>query len=1354
MSMRRFLPLPAWLMFLSVSAVAQDCDVNGTRDSTEIRSGAAEDCNENGIPDVCEFVPLLFGEIGEQPAARGAPQVVSSGDLDGDGLSDVVVGGWEDAEGALSTLNIFFNRGGGEFAPALVIETTNLSALESADLDADGDVDLVTAGGDALRLYANDGGEFGRRLDVATPPGTVGLRVVDIDLDGKPDLVTLNPGEGNVSWYPNLAKGPLDARTFGDALSVSAPELLVPGSSVRSLAAADFDGDSDVDLALAETRDENISILENTQRGMSFPLVRSLPSGDGGMTALHAGDLDGDGRGDLVAVTRRRSVIVWRSLGEEGFGEPAKLKFSADSLVLADINADGALDLVAAGPEPVGGLARVLLGSAGEDGAAGSFMPPQNFTAESDTVVRADDFDGDGDVDLVFANSERTRVLFQGEEDAAVFDKPMRFGAQDRPHWIEVGNFNGDGIPDVLTANSDDRTYSLFFGGGDGSFQFQEVRDVGFQDVRAVAAIDVNQDGVDDAVFSASRFEDARMLIIQNDGSGTLGAVEVTRLPNFHTGTLFKADMDGDGFVDVLVPGGERQVLAVLYIDGEGGFGQTQLLKTSSQPNSAAAGDLDLDGDLDLVTANHNSSDLSILLQESTQESPRSFAPAVTVPLDGTARGVTLGDFDQDGVLDVATVAGDDVTILLNRGDGTLDFALERAALNTRGVVGFGGQGFGFRLSAVDLDGDGLLDLLLTTTIDVAILRGRGDGTFFRPRFIRTGSDVIYSALGVDVDADDDNDIVFGDRTGQNVVVLLNQLAASVPPEEFLGEICTPLDFELVSLPEVGPLSERRTTYFLPAREDPELLETLYVNVARFPLERDFLREVFPKRFGDLTDERFTELALRRATRDYFSGALRRLRLDDGRTAYGFDVRTALVEPDELLSLQETRGVRARLEESFGLRPLVYFPGTPGAREAARDWDAPDFPVVISEEKDPPLAEGNPTFVLEIPADTVLCGVFAVAGGGRGVRDEYELKARVRLREGALMLPTENDTFSGELFAEVLFGPERLTAEAEDTGTFRVVRIPPNVNSDVTTFRFTYSQPFTFPPSAQTPAQTPARLLELEVLSPLVFRARGDEPLTESQTLPEEYFVALKGREPLQAKLDGEPLVRFGSCTYEALPRWGIEAELEDGTVISLEERFEEAASVTETAPASVTRAEVTIGEERRVVMDYFNLVYSAFRHNRAVDYWVIFDEPVTIDAGVVHAVELQALEEDPAFARTAQAVYLGADFEVLSRPSVTRFERAPLPEAFFIRGDAAGDGTLDVLDALQVLRFVFEREATLPCLKAADANDDGQLNIVDAIAVISQLFGRGDALADPFPDCGSDPTEDALSCRSAPPCP
>ena len=364
--------------------------------------------------------------------------------------------------------------------------------------------------------------------------------------------------------------------------------------------------------------------------------------------------------------------------------------------------------------------------------------------------------------------------------------------------------------------------------------------------------------------------------------------------------------------------------------------------------------------------------------------------------------------------------------------------------------------------------------------------------------------------------------------------------------------------------------------------------------------------------------------------------------------------------------------------------------------------------------------------------------------------EERALKSQVRLRPGTLALPTESETFTAELFEEVLLGPHREPASPLESGTFRVVRLPlpketpaPNETA-AAVYRFTYRQPFTL---------DDGRLLELEVVAPLEFRAQGEEPVSESQTLPGEFFVALKGREALQGRLDGEPLLYYGSCTYESLPLWDITAELEGGGTLRLEERFEAVESRFETAPAGLVRAEFELGGDQHVVREYFDLSYSAARHNTLLEYWVTLEPPVAIaGVGTVHTVELQAPEPERNRA-TATASYLGADFEILARPTVMRFVRRPRADLLFVRGDASGDGQLAVLDALVVLAGLFEG-AALPCRQAADANDDGRVNIVDAIVVVSALFAAAGELPQPFPNCGADPTVDALPCDSPPACP
>ncbi len=91
--------------------------------------------------------------------------------------------------------------------------------------------------------------------------------------------------------------------------------------------------------------------------------------------------------------------------------------------------------------------------------------------------------------------------------------------------------------------------------------------------------------------------------------------------------------------------------------------------------------------------------------------------------------------------------------------------------------------------------------------------------------------------------------------------------------------------------------------------------------------------------------------------------------------------------------------------------------------------------------------------------------------------------------------------------------------------------------------------------------------------------------------------------------------------------------------------------------------------------------------------------------------------------------------------------------ESPFVRGDANADGGVDLSDAVTVLFRVFLGGAEPPCLDAADADDSGSLDITDPITVLSYLFIEGRSPKSPFPECGLDPTADALGCASFPPC-
>ncbi|MCH2580003.1 MAG: FG-GAP-like repeat-containing protein, partial [Planctomycetes bacterium] len=137
------------------SALAVDCNRNGVDDQVDISGAASADCNENGIPDECEFAPLQFGLREQALSVERFPRALTSGDFDGDGDNDLVTAN-KNADTS-STLSLLNNQGEGVFTRTDIPAGVRASSIESADLDADGDRDLVTANCFPSERFWNDG---------------------------------------------------------------------------------------------------------------------------------------------------------------------------------------------------------------------------------------------------------------------------------------------------------------------------------------------------------------------------------------------------------------------------------------------------------------------------------------------------------------------------------------------------------------------------------------------------------------------------------------------------------------------------------------------------------------------------------------------------------------------------------------------------------------------------------------------------------------------------------------------------------------------------------------------------------------------------------------------------------------------------------------------------------------------------------------------------------------------------------------------------------------------------------------------------------------------------------------------
>jgi len=247
---------------------------------------------------------------------------------------------------------------------------------------------------------------------------------------------------------------------------------------------------------------------------------------------------------------------------------------------------------------------------------------------------------------------------------------PRGFDAGSGPQSVAVGDFNGDGKPDLAVVNSYSNNVSILLGNGDGTFQIHVDYPTGAQ-----------------------------------PGSVAIG------------------DFNGDGKLDLAVVNSYSNNVSVLLGNGNGTFQPAVSYGTGSGtgPAFVAVGDFNHDGKLDLAVANSNSSNVSVLLGNGDG----TFQTAVNYDVGGAPTSIAVGDFNHDGKLDLAVavpVPGPStyVSVLLGNGDGTFQTAVNYNAPYAPDAVAVG-----------DFNGDGNLDLVVgNRSSNISVFLGNGDGTF------------------------------------------------------------------------------------------------------------------------------------------------------------------------------------------------------------------------------------------------------------------------------------------------------------------------------------------------------------------------------------------------------------------------------------------------------------------------------------------------------------------------------------------------------------------------------------------------------------------------------------------------
>jgi len=347
---------------------------------------------------------------------------------------------------------------------------------------------------------------------------------------------------------------------------------------------------------------------------------------------------------------------------------------------------------------------------------------------------------------------------------------PATVATGNGPNAVAIGNLDNDGNLDLVVLNNADETVSILLGNGDGTFTPAVPATVATGNGPNALALG-NLDGDGDLDLIVINQADATVSILLGNGDGTFTpAVPATVATGLTPVAVAIGDLDNDGNLDLAVLNNGAETVSILLGNGDGTFTPAvpATVATGNGPNAVAIGNLDNDGNLDLVVLNNADATVSILLGNGDG----TFTPAVpaTVATGNGPNALALGNLDGDGDFDLVVLnnGAETVSILLGNGDGTFTPAVPATVATGNGPNA---------LALGDLDGDGDLDLVVLNNADetVSIFLGNGNGTFTPavPATVATGNAPNDLALG-DLDGDGDLDLVVLNNAAETVSILLN----------------------------------------------------------------------------------------------------------------------------------------------------------------------------------------------------------------------------------------------------------------------------------------------------------------------------------------------------------------------------------------------------------------------------------------------------------------------------------------------------------------------------------------------------------------------------------------------------
>ncbi len=1239
---------------------------------------------------------------------------LSAGDFDGDRVPDLAVAG-RTLAGATVVLALGDRERFNVASRHVVAGSLIRDSGSFVDIDGDGDLDfaqfLARAAGSPFGGSTGVGFLLRNVEGVAREEAFLGATAEvmspvwgDFDGDGLVDLVALN-SRTNMIWTRDSRGG---FRT---------PRVL-PRIYFSTATAADLDGDGDLDLAYAVGSSRAYSVAWNDGDGFrdqpAFSRI-ALPEGVAPELAVSAIDVDGDGRVDVCGGVRRHCAATdgraWfaKNHGEGDISAGARLVTaagraarSARHSAFGDVNGDGIVDVVQADEDGIGAYLGTL-GPISRD-CNGNGVPDESELDDCDGDTIPDDCEPDADGD--------------GFPDGCGFDCNEN-GIRDEQDIAagHAADCDENGVPDECELELGDRNR-------DGTLDACQIGEHG--------SPDCNSNGIPDPIDLHTRTRFGSPLAIELLGEN-LSRTEAS------VGAIAAGDVDGDEWTDVLVartgnccPPSSGTIEILSNLEGRL-VARGVVVRREALMTSFAAGDLDADGDLDVVVGitpclGTGSSRIESLVNTGNGET---FVERDSHASLGTVTESVLEDFDGDGDADLVTTATMDsatiVQIWWNGGSGVFSPGIDH--LLTEECSG---------IDTPDLDDDGIADIVVGTSGDRHAWILLSTQEFDSGRQTPSVSSMAQVGLAfADFNRDQKTDV----------------LAIPVRDPD-RGWIHERNDDGTWITTEIGVEGVEGIPLALPREEDR------IPDVAFFSSQRSAVL---------LTVGSFSR-----------AGHL------EGGSIYG--LRGPLVEDPIPVDLD--RDGRDELLIATADSLSVVGRTSNGAWSAPRqhdvDW-ATTYPIVARDldgDGDLDLAsvrQGSPLNILRtgsqviwntpdglVRANSAAAGseILAIGAVDRDRSLDFVVRSFLDLGYAAGRAAGDRRAARAQIFAPEfrpsaavvadLTGDERaeIVAASELTRALHTFFVRPDGDANLAfepgpTIRLGNFATFLRSADFNADGFSDIAVIARETTDPVsasvgILLGRGDGSFEG----PRRYAVRTNAHAFVVDDFDGDGNADVAVGGPE---RTLVFAGVGDGRLIeSVECRDGPQTGLAVADFSGDGLAELAIGYPGRIDVSR-GLGAMTFGPPRR---YAVTDElhalaPIDIDGDGDH--DLAAMD---------LAARMISVFETTESVTSLDTDRNGVPDECqdvprFIRGEVNATSGRDISDAIAILNRLFGDGRPIACLDAADVNDDGGVNIADPIALLSHLFGtEWPQLPAPAATCGFDATQDELDCLESPSCP